>query len=60
MAYLGGIDDAMHHLLVNAKKLILRPFLAGILTFTTVLQMAPEYAIFIQKIEKNLGRAKAG
>jgi len=36
---------------VNAKKIILRPFLAGILTLKTVLQTAPELT-FIQKIEK--------
>ena len=36
----------------ECKKIILRPFLAGILTLKTVLQSAPEHAIFIQKIEK--------
>ena len=36
------------------RKIILRPFLAGILTLKTVLQSAPEHAIFIQKIEKIL------
>jgi len=33
------------------KKIILRPFIAGILTLKTVLQIAQERAIFIQKIE---------
>ena len=40
---------------VNAKGLTLRPFLAGILTFKTVIHSAPEYAIFIQKIENFSG-----
>ena len=35
----------------ECKKLILRPFPAGILTLKTVIQTAPEL-IFIQKIEK--------
>ena len=35
----------------ECKKLTLRPFLAGILTLKTVLQIAQERAIFIKKIE---------
>jgi len=31
----------------------MRPFLAGILTFKTLLQSAPEYAIFIQERERD-------
>ena len=36
----------------ECKTLILRPFLASILTLKTVIQSAPEHTIFIQKIEK--------
>jgi len=38
--------------LLMTAKIILMPFLAGILTSKTVRQSAPEYAVFIQKIEK--------
>jgi len=43
---------------VNAKKIILRPFLVGILTLKNeLLQSAPERSIFMHKIEKkNLRR----
>jgi len=37
------------------QKIILRPFLANIFTLKTVLQSAPEHAIFIQNIEKFSG-----
>jgi len=45
----------MPHLPVNVKS-ISRRFLASVLSFKTVLQNAPENAIFIQKIENFLGR----
>jgi len=41
----------MPHPLAGEWKIMLWPFLAGILTFKTMLQDAQEYAIFIQKIE---------
>jgi len=39
-------------------KLILRPFLAGILALKTMLKSASEHAIFIQKIEKFSGATR--
>jgi len=43
----------------ECKKIILRPFLAHVLTLKTVLQSAPQHSIFIQKIEKFSGKGAA-